>query len=165
MTDVAVAPINPEAKKAGLTLPAARVSSLMREGRYAKNLTDTAPVFMTAALEYLLCELVEEAAHLAQESDRKRITPRHIQLAINSDAEFAELLRTTTISSGGVMPHIASELIPQKKGDMANAGPKSGKKKKSKTAKSAKAKALGAKPKSKTAEAAKKSATKKSGGK
>lgn len=40
----------------------------------------------------------------------KRITPRHLQLAIRSDGELNDLVRAT-IAGGGVVPHIHKALV------------------------------------------------------
>jgi hypothetical protein len=48
------------------------------------------------------------------------IVPRHLQLAIRNDEELNKLLGDVVISQGGVVPHIAPELLPGK-GDKSKA--------------------------------------------
>lgn len=42
---------------------------------------------------------------------RISIVPRHLQLAIRNDEELNKLLGDVVISQGGVVPHIAPELL------------------------------------------------------
>ena len=44
-------------------------------------------VYVTAVLEYLMAELLELSGDKAHADRKSRITPHHIQLAINTDDE------------------------------------------------------------------------------
>lgn len=102
-------------KRAGLMFPVGRVNRLMRQGRYAERISAGAPVYVAAVLEYLTAEILELAGNAATDNKKQRITPRYINLAVRMDAELNTLLGSAQISSGGVLPHINSALLPKKR--------------------------------------------------
>ena len=102
--------------RAGLQFPVGRIGRYMRQQRLAPRLGSGAPVYMAAVLEYLCAEILELAGNAARDNKRKRIIPRHLQLAVRNDEELNKLLGGVTIAAGGVLPNIHQVLLPKKKG-------------------------------------------------
>ena len=100
--------------KAGLQFPVGRVHRHLRVGRYAARIGAGAPVYLAAVLEYLSAEILELAGNASRDNKKKRIIPRHIQLAIRNDEELNKLLGGVTIAAGGVLPNLHKELLPSK---------------------------------------------------
>ena len=110
--------------KAGLQFPVGRIGRLLKKGRYAARVGAGAPVYVASVLEYLTAEILELAGNAARDNKKKRVLPRHIQLAVRNDEELNKLLGKVTIASGGVLPNIHSVLLPAKTEKSAEA-PKS----------------------------------------
>jgi histone H2A len=100
--------------RSGLQFPVGRVHRLLKRGTYAKRIGAGAGVYMAAVMEYLAAEILELAGNAARDNKKKRVIPRHLQLAIRNDEELNKLLQGVTIAQGGVLPNIQTVLLPKK---------------------------------------------------
>ena len=102
--------------KAGLVFPVGRTARYLRQQYLKSNmrLSETAPVYFSAVLEYLCAEVLELAGQCAKQQKLKRITPRHIMLAIRSDQELDKLFKNKWIATAGTIPMIHKVLLKKK---------------------------------------------------
>ena len=70
---------------------------------------------MAATLEYLCAEILELAGNACRDNKKKRINPRHVQLAVRNDEELNKLFQGINIAQGGVLPNIHAVLLPKGK--------------------------------------------------
>ena len=108
--------------KAGLTLPVSRINRAMKESSGAKRIGGSAPVYMTAVLEYVTSEILELAGNHTESAKRKRVTPEDIILSIRSDEELSKLCGSISVYTGDKLVGVGEALKPAPTKKKKNAG-------------------------------------------
>lgn len=66
-----------------------------------------------------MAEAVELGGYLATHDKRRRITPRHLMIAIRTDEELNALIGSATFAQSGVVPNIPIALLNGKKMELS----------------------------------------------
>ena len=102
-------------RRASLQFSVSKMESILRSHstKSIRRVSDSAPVYLAAVVEYLVAELLELSGNAARNSKLSRITPRNIMTAIHSDTEFNILFKKKGMLGTGVLPHIHRVLLPK----------------------------------------------------
>lgn len=102
--------------RAGLQFQVSRGDNVIRNENRGDRVSEGAPVYLTAVLEYLCAEFLELAGNAAKDLHRNTITTRHISLGILNDEELRTLIEDHHILlSGGVLPFVFAKKVRPKK--------------------------------------------------
>ncbi|XP_074996696.1 uncharacterized protein LOC142078059 [Calonectris borealis] len=92
--------------RAGLLFPVSRVDRQLRRGRFAERVGARAPVYLAAVLQWVTHKTMDAAGKISKKSKQQRISPSHMQAAVQGSSVLKQLLR------GGV-PRRRGRAAPQ----------------------------------------------------
>jgi len=101
-------------ERAGITFPPSVAEKYLRNFGYSKTMvSNTAPVALATAVEYLAGEILEDAALCAKQKKRVRITIRDLEIGVRTDSEINTFFEDNKLSflGGGVVPYIHPSLL------------------------------------------------------
>ena len=79
--------------KAGIYFPVNTILKNLKKLNPNCRVYENSAVLMAGVLEYLSAEVLELSGNISIGLKKKRITPRHLYLAISNDAELEEMLK------------------------------------------------------------------------
>ena len=103
--------------RAGIIFPPSVTEKYLRNFGYVKTMvSNTAPVALAAAIEYLAGEIIENASVCAKQKKRVRITIRDLEIGVRTDSEISTFFIENKLSflGGGVVPFIHPSLLVKK---------------------------------------------------
>ena len=104
--------------KANIIFPPSIAEKFLRQFGYSRvMITNNAPIFLAATVEYICAEILELSSNTATINKRMRITIRDLVLGVRDDYELDKLFDYLNISfiGGGVVPYIHPILTTSKK--------------------------------------------------
>ncbi|KFV04052.1 Histone H2A.V, partial [Pterocles gutturalis] len=98
-------------QRAGLQFPVGRIHRHLKTRTTSHGRAGATAIL--SVFPPISWQVLELAGNASKDLKVKRITPRHLQLAIRGDEELDSLIKAT-IAGGGVIPHIHKSLIGKK---------------------------------------------------
>ncbi|XP_072705712.1 LOW QUALITY PROTEIN: uncharacterized protein [Ciconia boyciana] len=92
--------------RAGLLFPVSRVDRQLRRGHFAERFGARAPVYLAAVLQWVTHKTMDVAGKISKKSKQQRISPSHLQMAVQKSSALRQLLR-------GGMPRRRGRAVPQ----------------------------------------------------
>lgn len=93
--------------RAGLLFSVSRVDRQLRRGRFAERFGARAPVYLAAVLQCVTHKTIDMAGKISKKSKQQRISPAHLQAALQKSSVLKQLLQ------GGV-PRRRGRAAPQR---------------------------------------------------
>ena len=89
--------------RAGLQFPVSHVDRLLRS-QFTNHLSSATPVFLTAVLEYLIANILDQAGKEACTNHKVCIGPEHVQMALINNENLRRLFQPRAFSQPEASP-------------------------------------------------------------
>ncbi|KAN0032877.1 hypothetical protein ACTFIV_006809 [Dictyostelium citrinum] len=85
-------------------IPSSYLKAKVKQMNYNYRISKNSMLYLSAVIEYLICELLELSLNNAKINKRTLIQPRDIYLAISNDEELDKMYGDAIIPGGGTKP-------------------------------------------------------------
>jgi len=93
-------PLTSKSQKAGLVFPVARINRFLKKNTTLKRVGSSAPIYMTAVIEYIVNEIIEIAGNITSDASRKTVSPEDLVKALRGDKDLAKLFNCQSVFVG-----------------------------------------------------------------
>ncbi|XP_077621250.1 histone H2A-like 3 [Crocuta crocuta] len=93
-------------RRTELQFPVSQVERLLRESCSTQHLSPSTPVFLAGVLQYLTANILDLAGKEALSNHKMRITPEHLQRALDRNQHLSCLLEWTASSPVRQTPQV-----------------------------------------------------------
>ncbi|NXN76982.1 H2A1A protein, partial [Himantopus himantopus] len=83
--------------RAGLLFPVSRIDRQLRRGLFAERFGARAPVYLAAVLQWVTHKTMDVAGTICKNSKQKRISPSHLQTALQKCSVLKQPLRGAAV--------------------------------------------------------------------
>ena len=87
--------------KAAIEFPVGRIGRHLRKNSYFTRISEGASIYIAAALQHIINDILDLAVEVVNDDGRKRIIPGHILRGIIEDEEIKSLFKNALIFEGG----------------------------------------------------------------
>jgi len=99
-----------KSEKAGLTFPISRINRYVKTKSGIKRVGGSAPIYLTAVVEYIVAEVMELAGQVTADASRKTISPEDLIKALRGDKELAKLFSGHAVFLGDKMTKVTETI-------------------------------------------------------
>ena len=93
-------------EKSGLQFPVGRISSHLRQGKFATRVTKGTHVFLESVIGCPCVEILQLVGNIELKNKKSLMIPTRVTLAAKNDEQLNELLGSATIAAGVVLQNI-----------------------------------------------------------
>lgn len=90
--------------KAGVFFPVEHIHRKLKTHTQIDRVSKKAAVYLAATFDYLIAEIMDAAGYTSACNKKKRISSRHISVAIYNDEELCQIFQKVILREGGVRP-------------------------------------------------------------
>lgn len=99
-----------KSERAGLTFPVARLNKHLKTKSKMKRVGSSAPVYLTALVEYVAAELLDAAGNKTKDAGRKTVSIDDLCKGLRTDKDLSRLFASNSIFMGEKLTKVSDAI-------------------------------------------------------